>query len=149
MVGWLVVHSSPNATRGTSDYRWNALHGGLSKGSQPVFTRFSEKTTENFKRLGQQARPGNDPSTSCLQIFECRTLNHCGSKHLQCGYPCLTRDSNQGSLVQQLTPKISLKTNFMKILQLVLPSKFVSRQKKRKKNSTYVYKYIKQNKINY
>ena len=31
-VGLLVVGLSPIVTQGTWDYRWNALHGGLSKG---------------------------------------------------------------------------------------------------------------------
>ena len=39
-------------------HEWDALRGGLSKGSEPVFTRVAEKTTENSERLGRQARPG-------------------------------------------------------------------------------------------
>ena len=50
-------------------YRWDALSGGLSKGSQPVFTRVSEKTTENSERLGRQARPGFEPGTSRLPVL--------------------------------------------------------------------------------
>ena len=48
----------------------DALHGGLSKGSQTVFTRVSEKTTENFERLDRQARPGIEPGTSRLPAFK-------------------------------------------------------------------------------
>ena len=46
----------------------NALRKGLSKGSKPVFTRVSEKTTKNSKRLGRQARPRIERSTSCLPV---------------------------------------------------------------------------------
>ena len=55
---------------GTWDYRGRALHGCLFKGSQPVFTQVSEKTTENSERLGRQARPRNEPGTSRLPVFE-------------------------------------------------------------------------------
>ena len=37
--------------------------GGLSKGSQPVFTRVLEKTMENSERLGRQALPGFEHGT--------------------------------------------------------------------------------------
>ena len=48
--------------------------GGLSKGSKPVFTRVSEKTTENIsKRLSRQAWPGFEPGTSCLPILSVTT----------------------------------------------------------------------------
>ena len=47
--------------------------GGLSMGSQSVFTSVSEKTTENSERLGRQARPGVEPGTSRLPIFERKT----------------------------------------------------------------------------
>ena len=57
----LVVVLRPIVSLGTQAYRWSALHGGLSKGSQPVFTRVSEKTIENSERLGRQARPGVEP----------------------------------------------------------------------------------------
>ena len=43
--------------------------GDLSKGSYPVFTRVSEKTTENSERLGRQARPGLEPGTSRLPVL--------------------------------------------------------------------------------
>ena len=43
--------------------------GGLSKGSQPIFTRVSEKTTENSERLGRQARPGFEPGTFRLPVL--------------------------------------------------------------------------------
>ena len=42
---------------------------GLSMGSQTVFTRVSEKTTENSEKLGQQARPGFEPGTSRLPVL--------------------------------------------------------------------------------
>ena len=42
--------------------------GGLSKGSQPVFKRVSEKTTENSERLDRQAWPGIEPGTSRLPV---------------------------------------------------------------------------------
>ena len=55
-------------------YRWDALRGGLSKGSQPVFTRVSEKITENSERLGRQARPGLEPGSSRLPVSSVTTL---------------------------------------------------------------------------
>ena len=54
---------------GTWVYRRRAVHGGLSKGSQPLFTRVSEKTTENSKGLGRQGRPGFEPGTSRLPVL--------------------------------------------------------------------------------
>ena len=43
--------------------------GGLSKGSYPVFTRVSEKTTENSERLGRQARLQIKPDIFRLPVF--------------------------------------------------------------------------------
>ena len=61
---WLVVGLSPTVTRGT---------GGMS--SVRVFLRdpnprVLEKTTENSEQLGRQARPGIEPGTSRLPVFE-------------------------------------------------------------------------------
>ena len=39
-----------------------------------MFTRVSEKTTENSERLGRQARPRNEHGTSRLPIFEHSTV---------------------------------------------------------------------------
>ena len=50
-------------------FRWYALRGGLSKGSQPVLTRVLDKTTENSERLDRQARPGFEPGTSRLPVL--------------------------------------------------------------------------------
>ena len=35
----------------------------------PVFTRVSEKTTDNSERLGRQARPGFEPGTPVLPVL--------------------------------------------------------------------------------
>ena len=40
--------------------------GGLSYGSKPVFTRVSEKTSENSERLGRQSRLRIESGTSRL-----------------------------------------------------------------------------------
>ena len=45
--GRLVAGLSPIVTQGTGNYRWNALHGGFSKRSYPVFTRVLEKIIPN------------------------------------------------------------------------------------------------------
>ena len=45
----------------------------LSKGSQPVFKRVPEKTTENFERL---SRPGIEPGTSRLPVLIAEPLCH-------------------------------------------------------------------------
>ena len=45
-----------------------ALRWGLPKGSQPVFTRFSEKATEKSEQLGEQAQPRIEPGTSHLPV---------------------------------------------------------------------------------
>ena len=41
----------------------STLRGSLSKGFNFAFTRVSEKTMENSKRLGRQARPGIELGT--------------------------------------------------------------------------------------
>ena len=43
--------------------------GGLSEGSLPVFTRVSEKTTENSGRLSRKAGPGFEPDASRLPVL--------------------------------------------------------------------------------
>ena len=50
-------------------YRESVLRGGLSKGFQPVFTRVSEKTTGNSKRLRRQAWPGFAPDNYRLSVL--------------------------------------------------------------------------------
>ena len=45
----------------------------LSKGSYPLFTRVSEKTTENSERLGRQAQQRFKPGTSRLLILSVTT----------------------------------------------------------------------------
>ena len=47
--------------------------GVFLRNSSPYSREFRRKTTENSERLGQQARPGIEPGTSCLLIFERRT----------------------------------------------------------------------------
>ena len=69
----LVVVLRPIISLGIQGYGWDALRGSLSKGSQPVFTRVSEKTTENSERLGRQARPGFVPGTSRLPVLSATT----------------------------------------------------------------------------
>ena len=56
--------------------------GGLSKGSQPVFTRVSERTMENSERLGRQARPGFEPGTSRLSLLSVTTPPLVGQKKI-------------------------------------------------------------------
>ena len=53
---------------------WVPSMGGLSKRSLPVFTLVSEKTTENFERLGRQARPGFESGFSRLPVLSATTL---------------------------------------------------------------------------
>ena len=72
MVCWL-KDLRPVVSRWTQANGWNALRVGLSKGHQPVFTRISEKTTENSKRLGRQSRSGIELSTSHPSVLESRT----------------------------------------------------------------------------
>ena len=47
--------------------------GGLSKGSQSVFTRVLDKTTENSERFGRQARPEIEPVIFLYQFLKRRT----------------------------------------------------------------------------
>ena len=47
--------------------------GGLSKGSLPVLTRVSEKTTDNSERLGRQARPEFECCISRLPVSSATT----------------------------------------------------------------------------
>ena len=48
--------------------------GRGSKGSESVFTRVSEKTTENSEQLGGQAQPGIESDTSRLPVLSATTL---------------------------------------------------------------------------
>ena len=48
--------------------RGNVLREGLFKGSQPVFMRVPEKTTENSERPGRQARSEIELGTSRLTV---------------------------------------------------------------------------------
>ena len=85
---WLIVGFKDcrflDLTRDTgTTHRVEGLPWGLSKGSQPVFTRVLEKTTENTERLGRQARPGFEPSTSHLPVLSATTPLLVG---LRCGY---------------------------------------------------------------
>ena len=84
---------------GTQACRWSALRGGLSKGSQPVFTRVSEKTTENSERLDRQARPRIEPGTSRLPVFE---RSHWWGQKRSVSHPCFTRNSSPGLLKSKL-----------------------------------------------
>ena len=58
------------------DLLGGAIREGLSKGSLSIFTRVSEKTTENSKWLGRQARPGIQPGTSHLAVLRAELLGH-------------------------------------------------------------------------
>ena len=69
MIVVVVVVLSPILRLWDWDYRWNVHRGGLSKGSEHVFTRVSEITSENSERLGRQARSGNELDTSHLKVF--------------------------------------------------------------------------------
>ena len=74
-IGWL-VGCKFNSSCHTRKNRWNALHGGISKGSYPVFKRVSEKTTGNSKRLGREARPEIEPGTSRQPVLCVELLRH-------------------------------------------------------------------------
>ena len=67
---------SSNVTRGIWDYRWNALRGGLSKGSQPVFMRVLEKTMEIPEWLVHQSRPVIELAIACLPVLSAEPLGH-------------------------------------------------------------------------
>ena len=54
--------------------RGSALRMGLSKGFLPVFTRVSEKITENSQRLIRQVQPGIEPDTSHLPVLRLEAL---------------------------------------------------------------------------
>ena len=73
--GWLQVEGQLSVY-GTQAYMGSVRLGGLYKGSQPVFKRVSEKITENFKRLGRQARSGIEPSTSRLPLLRAEAFGH-------------------------------------------------------------------------
>ena len=53
-----------------------ALHKGHSKRSYSVFILISEKTMENFERLGRQARPGIESGTSRLPVLNAEPFDH-------------------------------------------------------------------------
>ena len=50
--------------------------GGFYKGSQKVFMRVSEKTSENSERLGRHVRLGIEPGTSRLPDLSAEPLCH-------------------------------------------------------------------------
>ena len=62
--------------------------GGLSKGSEPIFMRVSEQTTENFERLSRQARTG----TSRQPVMIAEPLGHGKAK-------CTVVDKKNATLV--------------------------------------------------
>ena len=64
-------------------YRCNALRGGLSKGSEPIFTRVSEKTRKNSERLGQQAQPEFEPGISRLPVLSATTPPLVGHRYVE------------------------------------------------------------------
>ena len=47
----------------------SVLRGGFSKRSYPAFMQVSEKTTENYERLGRQEWPRIEPGTSRLPVW--------------------------------------------------------------------------------
>ena len=55
-------------------FKVSDLRVGLSKGSQSVFKRVSEKSTENSKRLGRQARPRLESGTSRFPVLSVTAL---------------------------------------------------------------------------
>ena len=61
---------------GTIDGIENPLLGGLSKGSKSVFTRVSEKTTENSERLDRQARLGIESGISRQPVLSVEPRSH-------------------------------------------------------------------------
>ena len=71
---WLVL--GPIVSQGIQAYRQSALCGSLSKRSQPVFMRVSEKTTENSGRLGRQAPRVVKPGTSRLPVLSTERHTH-------------------------------------------------------------------------
>ena len=72
---WLVVGLRPNVLL-TWACRGSVIRGGLSKGSQPVFRRVSEKNKNDSERLARQTRPGIKPGTSCLPALSVEPLRH-------------------------------------------------------------------------
>ena len=85
-------------TEGEVTSVWN-----LSKGSQPVFTRFLEKITENSERLGRQTRPGIKPGNSLLPALSPGPLHHWWGAlrgiFQRNPSPCLKGEQNQNSLL--------------------------------------------------
>ena len=73
--GWLQVEGQLSAY-GTRAFRGRALHGGLSKECQPIFTRVLETTAENSERLGRQTRLGIEPGISCQPVFSEESFGH-------------------------------------------------------------------------
>ena len=117
---------------------------GLNKGSQPVFTRVSEETTENSERLGRQARSRNEPGTSLLAVFE---RKHWWGQGRTARHPCLTLDSNPEPLVQQPTslttsPPVGhiLRKNFIWFLLLFNQILCHIKIHQKKKRNSVIYK---------
>ena len=77
-------HMGPGPTGGVPS--GNLL---IPKESQPVFSRVSEKTTENSERLGQQVRPKIEPGTSHLPVRAQNHLTTGGAQSLGYTYICI------------------------------------------------------------
>ena len=98
VVGWLVLGFMADClTRDLGQWVVCPPWGVLLRDPSPYLV--SEKTTENSERLGRQARPGIEPGTSRLPVFE---RSYWWSQGRTVRHPCLIRDSNPDPQVQQL-----------------------------------------------
>ena len=52
------------------------LWGIFLKDSDPYLREFQKNTSENYKRLGQQAHPGIEPGTSRLSVLSAEPQGH-------------------------------------------------------------------------
>ena len=72
---WVIVGLRPIAC-GTWAYRGSALHGVFLRDPSPYLYKFWRKTTKNTKRLGWQAWPGIELSTSHLPVLRTQSHSH-------------------------------------------------------------------------
>ena len=73
-VGWLVVgFESSCLPMGPGTIGGMPSVGVLLRDPSSYFTRVSEKTTENFERLGRQERPGFESGISRLPVLSVTT----------------------------------------------------------------------------
>ena len=76
IVGWVISFTLIDFSKVLGLCEGMHSVGVFRKGSQTVFTRVSEKTTENTERPSQLTRMGIEPDTSRLPVLKAEPFGH-------------------------------------------------------------------------